>query len=46
MAIHRFGIEQVLVKDIHLIIQPMSANQPDKKGFDWARYKALKARNA
>lgn len=37
------GIEQVLVHDIELIVQPLSENQKDKEGFNWHKWKSLKA---
>ena len=37
------GIEKVLVHDIQLIIQPLSANQPAKEGFNWSEWQALNA---
>lgn len=37
------GIEQVLVHNIDLIIQPLSENQTDKEGFNWHQWRALKA---
>lgn len=37
------GIEQVLVHDIKLIIQPLSVNQKDKEGFNWQQWQAVTA---
>jgi vitamin B12 transport system substrate-binding protein len=37
------GIEQVLVKDIQLIIQPLSKGQSAKEGFNWSKWKPVKA---
>lgn len=37
------GIEQVLTKDVALIIQPLSVNQVDKKGFNWHKWTTIKA---
>lgn len=37
------GIEQIIVKPIQLIIQPLSINQPDKQGFDWQHWPEIPA---
>ncbi len=37
------NIEQVIQTPIDLIIQPMSVNQPDKSGFNWQKWSAIKA---
>ena len=37
------NIEEVLQQSIQIIIQPLSANQPDKKGFDWNKWPVIPA---
>lgn len=43
MPYPQVNIEQVLQSPIDLIIQPISANQPDKKGFDWQKWPTINA---
>ncbi len=37
------GIEQVMVKNIKLIIVPLSKNQTDKQGYSWGKWKNINA---
>lgn len=37
------NIEQVLSRDVDVIVQPLSINQTDKTGFDWSDWPEIKA---
>lgn len=42
-AYPQVNIEQILQTDVQVIIQPLSPNQMDKKGYDWQKWSILPA---